>query len=112
MFRFIGLSSKEPVYLKSTLKKNFSISNENNEFPSSGWGIGFYHRSVAYLVKKASSIIIDKRLEKLSERISTNTLLIHFRNATMGEVKESNTQPFRYGNGCLRTREQYKISEE
>jgi len=98
MFRCLGMISKSPVQLKCTFTDKSLDSIEKSEFPSSGWGIGFYQHNSAYLVRKAASIIKDgQRLIKLSERIRSNVMMLHFRKATVGEIKEYNTHPFRYG---------------
>ncbi len=93
----LGILGKNSVRITySKLDAEDSISKIKEEC-SNGWGVGFYQNRVAYIVKRTVSFYNDERIDKIMDKIRTNAVITHFRSATSGEVKESNTHPFRYG---------------
>ena len=90
----LGENSVRIKYSKIQEEKNFSYINDKCK---DGWGIGFYKDSVAYMVKKTGAFYDDMRILTVIDKIRTNAVVTHFRGATIGDVKESNTHPFRHG---------------
>ena len=79
-----------------------AIITENNNDPdskkgSNGWGIGFYQHGSAFLIKKASPLEVDERVDSVTNKIRSKIFVSHVRQASVGEIKVANTQPFRYG---------------
>ncbi len=63
----------------------------------SGWGIGFFQDNVPYIFKKSNHPLKDMRLKNLIDTLSTKALVIHAREASIGDSRESNNHPFRWG---------------
>jgi len=66
-----------------------------------GWGIGFFRNNGSFLFKKAARSSGVQRIASIGEVISSHIFISHLRKATVGERKEANTQPFRWGNWLL-----------
>ena len=93
----LGIFGKNPVRITySRIQQEENISKFERDC-SKGWGIGFYQNDIAYIIKRTISFEQDGRIDKIMDKIRTRAVITHFRNATIGEVKESNTHPFRYG---------------
>ncbi len=93
----LGILGKNPVRITySRIQQEENIAKFERDC-SKGWGIGFYQNDIAYIVKRTVSFYQDRRIDKIMNKIRTRAVITHFRNATIGEVKESNTHPFRYG---------------
>ncbi len=102
MGTILGIFGSENITISSDLKDlKSAIVAANGEMPepikSDGWGVGFYQHGTAYLIKKSSPFEDDDRIDTLTEKISSNIFLSQIRQATVGEIKVANTQPFRYG---------------
>jgi len=102
MSRLFGLFSEEPVKLscvQATEIPTWRNLGENSGKPAEpdGWGIGFYKNRGSFLFKKASKNSKSQRLTNITEVISSPIIISHVRHATVGERKESNTHPFRWG---------------
>ena len=93
----LGFLVQEPAKIKYSRiqqeKDFYKIKGDCTD----GWGIGFYQNGVAYMVKRASSFYDDFRISTIMDKVKSKSVITHLRKATIGEIKESNTQPFRYG---------------
>lgn len=78
--------------VKQSVLDSRKISN------SQGWGIGFYQNSRAYIQKRASSASFDFNFKFLTDFITTDTMIAHVREATVGEISDHNAHPFLYNN--------------
>jgi len=93
----LGILGKNPVRIKySKIKQEKKFYHIREEFPD-GWGVGFYQDGVAYIVKRTVTFYDDRRIDKIMDKVKSRAVMTHFRSATIGEVKENNTHPFRYG---------------
>lgn len=82
--------------LTDTIRKQYSQEGYERKH-SDGWGIGFYQHRSAYLIKKSSPIETDNRLTSVTQKIQSHLFIAQIREASIGEIKVANTQPFRYG---------------
>ena len=102
MSRLFGLFCEGPVKLSSTLMtevpqlSDTGISDDTPVLPD-GWGIGFYREQGSFLFKKASRSSGKQRITNLTEVVSSQIFISHARIATIGDRKEANTHPFRWG---------------
>lgn len=102
MSRLFGLYSEEPVKLSCIQAKEIPSwrnlgENSGNPVEADGWGIGFYKNNGSFLFKKASKSSKSQRITNITEVISSPIIVSHVRHATVGERKEANTHPFRWG---------------
>lgn len=86
-------------YLDDIKKTILTEDSDNPDLKkgSNGWGIGFYQHGSAFLIKKASPLEKDERVESVTNKIRSQIFVSHVRQASVGEIKVANTQPFRYG---------------
>lgn len=101
MSRLFGVFSAKPVNLSCVqLSVSELASSPDRKMPivADGWGIGFFRNNGSFLFKKASRLSGNQRIASIGEVISSNIFISHLRQATVGERKEANTQPFRWGN--------------
>ena len=93
----LGILGKNPVKITYSKIKDEEKGSQIKEKCPDGWGVGFYQDGVAYMVKRTVSFYDDRRINKIMDKVKSRAVINHFRSATVGEVKESNTHPFRYG---------------
>lgn len=62
-----------------------------------GWGIGYFHRGDAYVIKSESGAADNETFRRASERLASHTFVVHVRRATVGARSHLNTHPFRHG---------------
>ncbi|MFC1556838.1 class II glutamine amidotransferase [candidate division KSB1 bacterium] len=98
MSRLFGLFSSHPVNLSCNLSASERSDSLISIPAADGWGIGFFRNRASFLFKKAARPTGDQPLTNISEVISSNIFISHLRRANIGERKEANTQPFRWGN--------------
>ncbi len=66
-------------------------------YHSDGWGIGYFIDDDPYLFRTSKGAAQDDSFRRFSEGLRSNTLLVHIRKATVGEIDPINSHPFRYG---------------
>jgi len=93
----LGILGKNPVRITYSKIEQDEKCYQIREECSDGWGVGFYQDGVAYIVKRTVSFYDDRRIDKIMDKVKSRAVITHFRSATIGEVKENNTHPFRYG---------------
>lgn len=62
-----------------------------------GWGIGWYQGADPYLFKSQGGAAEDASFHRISERLASQTFLVHVRKATVGRTDPLNSHPFRHG---------------
>jgi glutamine amidotransferase len=62
-----------------------------------GWGIGWFTGRDAYVLRSDGPAAESKTFRKASERLRSETFVVHVRRATVGEVSQLNLHPFRCG---------------
>jgi predicted glutamine amidotransferase len=92
-----GLLSDVTIPSSEALKVLAPTTGASAEVAPKGWGIGFYQSSSAYVIRKATTSLTNDRLHKMAETISSRAYVAHVRRPTVGEIKDSNTQPYRHG---------------
>lgn len=63
-----------------------------------GWGVSYYVTGSPHVVKSDRTALDDNIFKKVSGVVSSQTVIAHIRNATLGKVNILNTHPFQYGN--------------
>ena len=102
MSRLFGLFCAEPVKLSCTQVSQpveGGVLEIDRDIPpkADGWGIGFYRDQGSFLFKKSARASGTQRITRITEVISSHIFISHVRQATVGERKEANTHPFRWG---------------
>jgi len=101
--RLYGYLGENPIKISYSIVTTGIISPDTAtlakqmKFESDGWGIGFFQGKAPFIMKKAVSVSEDERFKNIVEAVSSKIMIAHIRKATVGEKKESNTHPFRYG---------------
>lgn len=95
MSRLFGFFGTDKVNLSCV--DSGEAGEESVRKESDGWGIGFFKNDASFLFKKASKASGGSRIANIAEVVSSNVFISHLRFATIGERKEANTQPFRWG---------------
>lgn len=100
MSRLFGFIAVEPLNLSCNLIKNSELVEtvSSEKLNGDGWGIGFFRNNSSFIFKKAAKSSGLRDITSISEVVSSNIFLSQFRLATVGEKKEANTQPYRWGN--------------
>lgn len=62
-----------------------------------GWGIGWFHGPEAYLLKSEAGADACDSFRRAADRLASQTLVVHVRKATVGNVSPLNVHPFRHG---------------
>ena len=98
MCRLFGFrSSVESRVHRSLIAAENAVATQA-AFHSDGWGIGYFIDEDAYLFRTSKGAAVDDSFRRFSEGLRSNTLLVHIRKATVGEIEPINSHPFRYGN--------------
>ena len=98
MCRFFGFRSNAPTEVhRSLLTEKNSLRAQSTEHPD-GWGIAFYRGAltpeVAHGIGPAHS---DPEFERVSNFVSSQTVVAHVRLASVGAVHLRNSHPFIFG---------------
>jgi predicted glutamine amidotransferase len=103
MCRLVAVRSKEPrraagllVEERNSLLQQ-SCCDSRGESHGDGWGIGSYAAGQARLVRSPHSAQTDPDFRATAETISTNTLIGHIRQASVGGNCLENSHPFVLG---------------
>lgn len=62
-----------------------------------GWGIAWYHKGDAWLIKSPNGAADCESFRRASARLASNTMVVHVRQATVGAPHPFNVHPFRHG---------------
>ena len=103
MNRLFGYVGENPIKISYSVVASGIISDDAKtldkkmKVESDGWGIGFFEGKAPFILKKAVSVSEDERFKNIVEAVSSKLVIAHIRKASVGEKKESNTHPFRFG---------------
>lgn len=97
MCRLFGFRSVIYSQVHSSLTQtDNALINQSLDHPD-GWGVSYYIGGAPHIIKSDRTAINDSLFKKVSGVVSSQTVLAHVRNATLGQVNILNTHPFQYG---------------
>jgi glutamine amidotransferase len=97
----------------SLISAENALEVQSNKHPD-GWGVCYYTAGAPHVIRSEKTAINDNIFKKVSGVVSSETVVAHIRNATLGTVNILNTHPFQYGNwifahnGNIKNFEQFK----
>ena len=97
MCRLFGFRSIAPSRAHRSLVLAENALHEQAGFHADGWGIGYYLRGEAYVVRSDRPASGDARFSEMSERLASQAFVVHVRKATVGDADPLNSHPFRHG---------------
>ncbi len=80
----------------SLIQADNALIQQSRSHPD-GWGISYYVQGAPHIIKSGQTAISDNLFKKVSGVVSSQTVLAHVRNATLGSINILNTHPFQYG---------------
>ena len=80
----------------SLISAENALEVQSNKHPD-GWGVCYYVAGAPHVIKSEKTAINDNIFKKVSGVVSSETVIAHIRNATLGEVSILNTHPFQHG---------------
>jgi predicted glutamine amidotransferase len=95
----------------ATAENALAVQSDRNP---DGWGVAYYVDDSPHLIKSPNTAITDDLFKKISEIVTSQTVLAHVRKATSGGLNLLNTHPFQYGkwafahNGNIRNFQQHR----
>ena len=97
MCRLFGFRSVINSQVHSSLTQTDNALIQQSLQHPDGWGVSYYVQGAPHIIKSATTAINDNLFKKVSGVVSSQTVLAHVRNATLGEVNILNTHPFQFG---------------
>jgi len=95
--RLFGFRSAVPSRAhRSLAEAENALARQSMQHPD-GWGIGWFVEDDAYVVKSANAAHACERFAKAANALSSHTMIVHVRRATVGTIDHLNAHPFRYG---------------
>lgn len=95
MFGFRSVLSSRPH--RSLVAAENALAAQARTQPD-GWGIGWFDQGDAQVVRSASAAHACQHFLRASQRLESDTFLVHLRKATVGSAHALNAHPFRSGN--------------
>lgn len=95
--RLFGFKAKTQATIHNSMVAAENALLHQSGFHSDGWGIAYYQQGCPHLIKSPSSAFEDHLFARLSQRITSETVVAHLRKSTLGRVAATNTHPFQYG---------------
>ncbi|MBW1809719.1 MAG: class II glutamine amidotransferase [Deltaproteobacteria bacterium] len=96
MCRMLGVVCNDEDLLPCAINEVSQALRCDEDAKHDGIGVGYYSHDEPLLKKRPSAKIAEIDYPELVEGVSSSTLLIHIRKATVGAWKEANTHPFRF----------------
>jgi predicted glutamine amidotransferase len=97
MCRLFGFRSLAPSRAHRSLVLAENALHAQADVHTDGWGIGYYLRGEAYVVRSDKPCRDDESFTLISERLASQTFVAHVRKATVGQSNPLNSHPFRHG---------------
>lgn len=97
----------------SLISAENALEVQSNKHPD-GWGVCYYIAGAPHVIKSEKTAINDNIFKQVSGVVSSETVVAHIRNATLGKVSILNTHPFQHGpwifahNGNIRDFDNYR----
>ncbi len=96
MGRLIGYMANRTDRLGDVLDQEHDAIAPDESFRPDAWGIGFYQGGEVLHKKRPKLDDGPIDWEKVARDVRSDAVLIHFRNATVGDFRTDNTHPFRF----------------
>jgi glutamine amidotransferase len=97
----------------SLISAENALEVQSNKHPD-GWGVCYYVAGAPHVIKSEKTALNDNIFKTVSGVVSSETVVAHIRNATLGKVSILNTHPFQHGpwvfahNGNIRDFDKYR----
>jgi glutamine amidotransferase len=85
---------------RSLVEAENALCTQSRRHPD-GWGVAYYVDGSPHIVKSAASALTDDLFQKVSNIVSSETVIAHIRKATVGPTTILNSHPFQYGRWIL-----------
>ncbi|MGE0791906.1 MAG: class II glutamine amidotransferase [Sandaracinaceae bacterium] len=95
MGRLIGYMANRTDRLADVLDQELAAIAPEADFRPDAWGIGFYQGGEVLHKKRPKLDDGPIDWEKVARGVRSDAVLIHFRQATVGDFRSDNTHPFR-----------------
>jgi predicted glutamine amidotransferase len=95
MGRLIGYMANRKDRLGGVLDQEHDAIAPGEDFRPGAWGIGFYQGGEVLHKKRPQLDEGPIDWEKVARGVRSDAVIIHFRNATVGDYRSDNTHPFR-----------------
>ena len=92
MCRLFAVRATEPFPVKAAFHTLSAQSHEHKD----GWGLAQYDSGEPMLERDVAAAYASNRFAELSATLRSANLLVHLRLASVGEVVERNSHPFRH----------------
>jgi glutamine amidotransferase len=97
MCRLFGFRSAVPSRAHRSLVAAENAMSLQAREHRDGWGLAWFHAGDAYVVKSETGAADCASFRRASERLTSHTMVVHVRRATVGEPSPFNVHPFRHG---------------
>lgn len=98
MCRIFGFRSVINSQVHTSLVQADNALEQQSLRHPDGWGVSYYVNGTPHVVKSDRTALDDSIFKKVSGVVSSQTVIAHIRNATLGKVNILNTHPFQFGN--------------
>ena len=98
MCRIFGFRSVINSQVHTSLVQADNALEQQSLRHPDGWGVSYYVNGAPHVVKSDRTALDDSIFKKISGIVSSQTVIAHIRNATLGKVNILNTHPFQFGN--------------
>lgn len=96
MARLFGYLANQADRLPCALAEEKAVLRVDASAVPDGWGIGFYQAGEVLLRKRPLGVEGEVDFLELTKDLRSDALLGHVRAATVGNLRQENTHPFRY----------------
>ena len=80
----------------SLVSADNALHSQSEEHPD-GWGVAYYVNQSPHIIKSEKTAMEDNLFKKVSGIVTSQTVIAHIRNATLGQLNILNTHPFQHG---------------
>lgn len=95
MGRLIGYVANRTDRLGDVLDDEHDAIAPGEDYRPDAWGIGFYQNGEVLHKKRPKLTDGPIDWEKVARDVRSDNVIVHFRNATVGDFRSDNTHPFR-----------------
>ncbi len=116
MCRIFGFRSVINSQVHHSLVHADNALNLQSQDHPDGWGVAYYVSEAPHIIKSEKTALTDSLFSHVSGVVSSETVVAHIRNATLGKLSLLNTHPFQLGpwvfahNGNIKNFDQHRAS--